>query len=189
MTDFLFSFLITKFYSNFENILSIPNDIPIYIEIPNEYKNFLQKFKILNFFIENNNIKEMKLKDLKDNFEESNIDPILNILNQIYSKEEDNLSKTKDLLFKCLNIENPTFYQIEIFCKCIKSYQINSSNQNKFLEKAQKIIKCIKLFTQNPYSDFIIDEKKDSLIDILTNIDTKFNKNYKDDILFKNRIL
>jgi len=77
-----------------------------------------------------------------------NIDPILNILNQIYSKEEDNLSKTKDLLFKCLNIENPTFYQIEIFCKCIMSYNfqnLSDNEKNEFFEKSKKIINCIEL--------------------------------------------
>ena len=51
MTDFLFSFLITKFYSNFEDILSISNDIQIYIEIPNEFTNFLEKFQMIKYFI------------------------------------------------------------------------------------------------------------------------------------------
>ena len=35
LNEFLFSFLITKFYSNSENVLYIPIDIEIYVEVPN----------------------------------------------------------------------------------------------------------------------------------------------------------
>jgi len=46
--------LITKFYAINENIIYIPNNIKIYIEIPNSFENYLTKFGILNAFnIEN----------------------------------------------------------------------------------------------------------------------------------------
>ena len=189
MTDFLFSFLITKFYSNFESILSIPNDIQIYIEIPNEFTNFLDKFQILNFFIKINGIKEMKLNELLSSYTESNSYKIINILKQIYIRENNILDiEPKDLLYKYLKIKNPTFYQIEIFCKCIMSYDfmnLNENEKNEFLEKSTKIINSIKLFTQNPYSNFIIEENKESLnlVNILTNIDNKVNnESNKDNI-------
>ena len=51
MNEFLFSFLITKFYTNYENIISISNDIRINIEIPNEFIDFIEKYKIIKFFI------------------------------------------------------------------------------------------------------------------------------------------
>ena len=54
MNEFLFCFLITKFYSNNENIIYVPNSIEIYIEVPNCFESFLSKYKILESFeIEN----------------------------------------------------------------------------------------------------------------------------------------
>jgi len=48
--EFLFSFLIAKFYTNNETIIYIPKDIEIYIEIPNCFKNYFSQFGILNIF-------------------------------------------------------------------------------------------------------------------------------------------
>ena len=50
LNEFLFSFLITKFYSNNENIIYIPINIEIYIEIPNCFNDFISNYKILQFF-------------------------------------------------------------------------------------------------------------------------------------------
>ena len=50
INEFLFSFLITKFYTNNENIIYIPKDISIYIEVPNCFKSYLSKFNILTIF-------------------------------------------------------------------------------------------------------------------------------------------
>ena len=177
MTDFLFSFLITKFYSNFEDILSISNDIQIYIEIPNEFTNFLEKFQMIKYFIRKNENEEMKLNDLKSSFEENNIYKISPILEKIYNIDNIDKNKSitsKDLLFKYIKIEKPTYYQIEIFCKCIKSYQVNDLSENK--KDYEKIINSIQLFTLNPYSDFIVNRKEGSLIDILTDIDNNIKK-------------
>ena len=50
LNEFLFSFLITKFYSNNENIIYIPTNIDIYVEIPNCFSDFMNNNKILKFF-------------------------------------------------------------------------------------------------------------------------------------------
>ena len=50
LNEFLFSILITKFYANNENILYMPKNIEIYIEIPNCFKDFLSNYDILNSF-------------------------------------------------------------------------------------------------------------------------------------------
>ena len=50
LNEFLFSFLITKFYSNNENVIFIPTNIEIYIEIPNTFKEFISNYGILKFF-------------------------------------------------------------------------------------------------------------------------------------------
>ena len=60
--DFLFSFLIQKFYSNNENIFCYENNINIYIEIPNGFFFFMDKFTILNKFRINNITKLPKLE-------------------------------------------------------------------------------------------------------------------------------
>ena len=46
LNEFLFSFLITKFYSNNENVIYIPINIDIYIEMPNSFKDFIRKSPI-----------------------------------------------------------------------------------------------------------------------------------------------
>ena len=68
INEFLFSFLITKFYTNNEDIIYIPNNIKIYIEIPNCIENYLTKIGILNVF----NIENIVLGELKTN-EQKNI--------------------------------------------------------------------------------------------------------------------
>jgi hypothetical protein len=62
INEFLFSFLITKFYAINENIIYIPNNIKIYIEIPNSFENYLTKFGILNAFNIENIVFEKKTK-------------------------------------------------------------------------------------------------------------------------------
>ena len=54
LNEFFFSFLITKFYLNNESIIYIPNDIDIYIEIPNCFEDYSSKFGILNIFKKEN---------------------------------------------------------------------------------------------------------------------------------------
>ena len=47
MQDFLFSIIITKLYRQNEEIIYLPKDIEIKIEIPNGFINYLEKFPIL----------------------------------------------------------------------------------------------------------------------------------------------
>lgn len=56
LNEFLFSFLITQFYSNNDNIIYKPKNIEIYIEIPNCLNDFKSNFDILKTF-EDENIK------------------------------------------------------------------------------------------------------------------------------------
>jgi len=44
LNEFLFSFLITKFYSNSENIIYISKDIEIFVEVPNCFEEFISKY-------------------------------------------------------------------------------------------------------------------------------------------------
>ena len=78
INEFLFSFLITKFYTNNEDITYIPNNIKIYIEIPSCRENYLTKIGILNVF----NIENIGLGVLKINWQNS----IANILSRSGSR-------------------------------------------------------------------------------------------------------
>jgi len=62
INEFLFSFLITKFYNNNENIIYIPDNIDIYVEVPNSSENYLKKFGILKVF----NVKNIELGELEN---------------------------------------------------------------------------------------------------------------------------
>lgn len=64
LNEFLFSFLITKFYSNNENIIYIPKNIEIYIEIPNCFYDFKSNCDILNLFLHEQNKDCITLKSL-----------------------------------------------------------------------------------------------------------------------------
>ncbi len=156
MTDFLFSLLITKFYSYYENILSIPLDVQLFIEIPNEFYNYLDRYKILKTFIKENKDPEINLNSIKANFElskEYNINSFLNYVNTGNKSEKDlPADRIKDFLYKHIGIENPSYYQIEIFCKCISF--INKKDINFNLD-SQKVLEWTKLFTENIYSNFI----------------------------------
>ena len=60
MMEVLFSILITRFYGQNEEIFYLPKNIPIKVEIPNTFINFLEKFPFLYLF----NIKELSIKNL-----------------------------------------------------------------------------------------------------------------------------
>lgn len=71
VNEFLFSFLITKFYTSNENIIYIPNNIKIYIEVLNSFEDYLTG--ILNAF----NIENIVLGEPKPN--ENNSSNIVNV--------------------------------------------------------------------------------------------------------------
>ena len=50
MTEFLISILITKLYGHGEDMFYFPKEIEIHIEIPNEFFDIKEKFKILDLF-------------------------------------------------------------------------------------------------------------------------------------------
>jgi len=88
LNEFFLSFLITRFYKNDENIIYIPKDIHIYIEIPNCFEDYLSKFSILKIFDkENITLENMSPFDLP--YEIRN--DFKNILNQM--RRYKNLSK------------------------------------------------------------------------------------------------
>ena len=60
MIEFLFSFLILRYYGKDEDVFYLSKDIEIKIEIPNTFINFIEKFPILKIF----KIREIKITEL-----------------------------------------------------------------------------------------------------------------------------
>lgn len=100
MNDFLFSFLVTRFYCSNENVIYIPREIKIYVEIPNCFSYyFIDNYQILNYFksvdINLNKQSPLILTDKeKKILQENDIEKFFN----------DNI-----------NIINPSFYHKKIF--------------------------------------------------------------------------
>ena len=135
--EFLFSFLITKFYSKNEEIFYYGNEIEIKIEIPVFiFEDFLQKYpilKIFKFFPKLKSINRPKLiidnqitSDLQITFnylkfyDEGRIDTNninVNLIDNGFNAlniEILNIETCENLLKKYLKIQKPNFYQINL---------------------------------------------------------------------------
>ena len=109
MNKFFFSFLITKFYSNNENIIYIPKDIHIYIEISNCFDDYLSKFGILGIF----NKKNITFKNMPSFNYSSKIIKLFKNMLEIETNEE-----IQKFVHKYIGIEkNYSYHQINIFNK------------------------------------------------------------------------
>ena len=111
----LFSFLITKFYTFYkcnENIIYIPIDIEIYIEIPNCFEDYLSKFVILNSFIhENITIEKMPSLNLPDR--------IINIFKRMLGYDSN--EQIEQFIKAYIDVPKYTYHQINIFIQILIS--------------------------------------------------------------------
>ena len=152
INEFLFSFLITKFYTNNEDIIYIPNNIKIYIEIPNCIENYLTKIGILNVF----NIENIVLGELKTN-EQKNITNIkkpkleleqksIKIFKKMngYEKNE----QIEEFIKKNIGIKEYSFHQVQTFIKLFIS-QFKYLEGKTFILESEQTIKCIEYFAKS----------------------------------------
>ena len=138
--EFLFSFLILKYFSENENIFFYGNEIKIKIEISNSFINFFEVFPILNFFNRINITHENKPKLIISKEIFSNIQIVSNYLKymeqidkkDIIFRKLDNNKKSnsiiaqplsqlecQNLILKHININNPNYYQINSFINLV----------------------------------------------------------------------
>ena len=93
----MFYFIIFKFYGNNNNIFNYgycDNNVRIIIELPNTYRNYFEKYKILNYIPIEKEIKilkEIKLPNFKEkaiieHIGESKIQIVSNMINLYNSK-------------------------------------------------------------------------------------------------------
>jgi len=159
INEFLFSFLITKFYTNNEKIIYIPNDIYIYIEIPNCFDDYISKFCFLKIFKRKNiTIEEMP----KFNFSKEIISIFKKMLEKIDSNE-----KIEEFVKKYIGIITYTFHQINIFVKLFISQYNQFKSKIKFLEDGKNVTercieefaKCTRYFTNGGFAKLLTDKK------------------------------
>ena len=186
LNEFLFSFLITKFYNNTENIIYIPKDIDIYIEIPNCFENYLSKLNILKLFKrENIKFENMPKLDLPQN--------IIDIFNRLL--EYDSNDKIEEFIKKYLDIDKYSYHQLIILIKFFISY-FSKFKSKLILYSGENIVtkKCIedffgfaKYFLMEGYEKLLMckndeletETEKIDYIDLLSEI---YGNNLKDKI-------
>ena len=163
INEFLFSFLITKFYTNNETIIYIPKDIDIYIEIPNCFNDYLSQFGILSIFY-----KENISLDNKPKLELSN--NIINIFDKMVGLNS-NEKIEKDFLQKYMDKQKKySYHQIIIFLKLFISqynkfdskltfYKTINGNQKDVTEKCIcDFAKSTKYFINNEFQNLLMEK-------------------------------
>ena len=170
LNEFFLSFLITRFYKNDENIIYIPKDIHIYIEIPNCFEDYLSKFSILKIFDkENITLENMSPFDLP--YEIRN--DFKNILG-IKSNEE-----IQEFVKKYIGIPKYSYHQINIFIKIFMSQLGKFKTKIHIFENGKdvtdKVIEeftnSIKYFTNGGFTQLLSGMKnldKKDVIDMLS---------------------
>ena len=183
LNEFFFSFLITKFYTNNENILYIPKDISIFIEIPNCFESYLDQFSILNIFT-------------KDKISFNNMPPINcpkkmnDILRRMLGKNSIDNEELKKFIEKYLGIKKYSYHQINIFINLFISQYSKFDGQLSFYEYElddegltikkdtterciEEFAKCAKYFTDGSFPKLLTGEfksKKENYIDKLSEV-------------------
>ena len=182
INEFLFSFLITKFYMNNENIIYIPNNIKIYIEVPNSFENYLTKYGILKKFNRENIILgELKLNEIDIRMLplelEENIRNKFKLLNGF---EDD--TKIENFIkesFKKLNIKEYSYHQIQTFIKLYielfhsfkgKLKFKNSKGEDETKTIIDHFVNSTKYFLNGGFAKLIMEKQ---------NIEDKVNKDIK----------
>ena len=109
MMEFLFSVLITKIYGQNEDIFYLPKEVPIIVEIPNGFVDFIKKFPVLDIF----ETTTLKIDDLAPlivpNILDSDVQIVANYLKLL--KEDVNCINDNDIIFE--GISPPDFLRSE----------------------------------------------------------------------------
>ena len=157
LNEFLFSFLITKFYSNSENIIYIPKDIEIFVEVPNCFEDFLSKYKILNSFeTEKIELEKKPELDLSD-------DKLHHFGNMLDLHNNKDISEYINQHFE---ISKYSYHQITIFINLFIGQYSKTSNKRTFYsggkDVTDKVIKsfenCTKYFTSGSFANLLVNK-------------------------------
>ena len=184
INEFLFCFLITKFYKNNENIIYIPKDIFLYIEIPNCYEDYLSKFRILNIF----NKEKITFKNIPSfNLPVKTTDILKRALGF------DSNIKIEEFVKNNIGIKNYSYHQINVFIKIFISQYCKFGTKIKFFDDkkdvSDKVIKqfasCTQYFTYRKFSELLVDYDNNSnnnkdYIDLFSDLyDSDLNRDFE----------
>ena len=177
INEFFFSFFITRFYTNNENIIYIPKDIHIYIEIPNCFEDYLSKFSILKIFNKEN-----------INFENM---PQFNYPDEIISLFTRMLGITsnegmQDFVKKYIGVEKYSYHQINIFVKLFISQYSKFKSKLRFTNKGEDVTEkcieefanCTKYFTNGGFARLLTGLEKNDKRDFID----KLSEIYENDL-------
>lgn len=191
MNEFLFSFLITKFYSYNENILYILIDIEIFVEVQNCFEGFISKNKILNSF----DMEYIKL-DIKQTFY---LPKEKNILFETMLDLHDNKT-IYDYINNLFDIPRHSYHHLNIFINIfigqynkIKSkIRFIANDRDMTYEVIENFKKCTEYFIQGSFTNLLMDPNlindkyKEKIIKIFSN-DLK-NEHFECPLIFINVI-
>ena len=178
VNEFFFSFLITKFYSNNESIIYIPNDISIYIEIPNCFENYLDKYSLLKIFtIENISFQTMP----EFNYPHK----ILDILYRM--KKINTNTKIGDWVKEHIGFKKYSFHQINIFINLfISQYSkfkdkiyFKSNNIDVTDECIEEFSKCTQYFTNGHFAKLLTGEIQSDKKDYISKLTEIYDNDLK----------
>ena len=170
INEFFFSFLITKFYTNNENIIYIPKDIDIYIEIPNCF--YISKFGILNAFTrENISFDNIQKLDLPDNL----IKILKKMINFNSNDEKEFNDEIEKFIKPYIGIEKYSYHQLIIFIKLFisqyskfeKGITITEKNQDVTETYIREFAECTKYFTSGGFAKLLMiknDEREKKIL-------------------------
>ena len=176
LNEFLFSLLITKFYFNNETIIYIPNDIYIYIEIPNCFKDYLSQFGILTLFpIENLSLDYLPKLELPEN--------IIDIFNSMVELNSNQSIKDHFIKKYMDNTKKYSFHQITMFINLFISQYNKFKSKLHFIDVSEECNEkdvteeCIRDFVE--WAKCLINGPFQNLL-MEINIEDRFNKTSKD---------
>ena len=167
--DFIFSFLIQKFYSNNENIFCYENNVKIYIEIPNGFFNLMEKFKLFREFsvYQINQLPKYELKEKEDSFKD---------FEDMEDDREKGLTSILDIQKKNEKLNHNYLYKsdIQIVCNYLK-YLEQMSSQNLYFYDLNEKLEELQEFNYYLDSEFITEDECNELLNAYFN---KNNRSY-----------
>ena len=184
LNEFLFSFLITKFYSSKENVIFIPTNIELYIEIPNSFKDFISNYGILKFFKRDNdiitieNLPELNLPDDKINLFKNMLG--INNNKEIYQWLKKNIKIKRYSYHQIHTFINLFICQYNIF-KGEKIYFTGHNGEDTTEKCINSFAEATKYFTYGGFSKLLLDKKnkKDSQEDEVDILSKEYDNDLK----------
>ena len=167
--DFIFSFLIQKFYSNNEKIYCYEDNVKIFIEIPNGFFNFMDKFELFSEFPIH------KIIELPE-YELSETDKSFHDFEDIKEDLEKNIISFLDIQKKNKSLNHNYLYKsdIQLVCNYLK-FLDRMSSQNLYFYNLNEKLK--ELSQYNYYCDSeIINENE--CRELLNKFFNKKNRSY-----------